>query len=80
MEILSRTSDGLKRAYVVFLSQKELDGAEQIQLQQIAKRAKLHGFRPGKVPLNIIKKMYGASVVAESKKKAIDDTVIAIFK
>lgn len=80
MEILSRTSDGLKRAYVVFLSQKELDGAEQIQLQQIAKRVKLHGFRPGKVPLNIIKKMYGASVVAESKKKAIDDTVIAIFK
>ncbi|MDR1983022.1 MAG: trigger factor [Holosporaceae bacterium] len=71
MKVLSRTSDGLGRCYNILISPGELDAAMTTKLHETAKKVRLDGFRPGKVPLEIVKRMHGDSLVAESKKQAI---------
>ncbi len=80
MKVLDRTIDGLKRCYNVLLSEDELENAKISKLQEIAKKVKLDGFRPGKVPLDIVKRMYGESVNRESKQNLIDSTSRQILK
>lgn len=75
MKILSKTSDGLKRCYNVLIEAGELDQERNKKLQEVAKSMKLDGFRPGKVPLHIAKRVYGDSVEAEAKKSATESAV-----
>ena len=79
MKVLSRTSDGLKRCYNVLITLEEVEQVKRGKLQEIAKKVKMDGFRPGKVPLNVIDRLYGESVVAESKQTAIDNTAKKIL-
>lgn len=48
------------------------DAVDQ-QLRELRKKANLKGFRPGKVPLNFIKRMYGKDVKADSLTKTVND-------
>ena len=79
MKVLSRTSDGLKRCYNVLITLEEVERVKTGKLQEIAKKVKMDGFRPGKVPLNIVDRLYGESVAAESKQTAIDNTARKIL-
>jgi len=79
MKVLSRTSDGLKRCYNVLITLEEVERVKMGKLQEIAKKVKMDGFRPGKVPLNIVDRLYGESVAAESKQTAIDNTARKIL-
>ncbi|MDR2157733.1 MAG: trigger factor [Holosporaceae bacterium] len=72
MKILGKTSDGLKRCYNVLISKEEMDSALTLKLQEIAKKVRLDGFRSGKVPLDIVKRMYGEQASVESKKFAVE--------
>ncbi len=74
MEVLNRTSDGLKRCYNILLSSEELEAAKISKLQEIAKKIKLDGFRPGKVPVDVVKRMYGDSISDEAKNTLIEST------
>ncbi|MDR0631647.1 MAG: trigger factor [Holosporaceae bacterium] len=80
MEILNKTADGLKRRYNVLIPKVELDAAVTEKLQETAKKVRLDGFRPGKAPLDVIRRMYGDSLVDEAKKKAITDSSKKIIK
>ncbi|MDR1560968.1 MAG: trigger factor, partial [Holosporaceae bacterium] len=71
MKIVDKTSESLKRSYNIFVSREELDASVDDLLQEKAKKARLDGFRPGKVPLDIIRRMYGESASLESKKTSI---------
>ncbi|MDR0968713.1 MAG: trigger factor [Holosporaceae bacterium] len=73
MEILNKTENGLKRSCNVLLSKEDLDAARNTKLRDIAKKVRLDGFRPGKAPLDILKRIYGESVESEAKKQAITD-------
>lgn len=79
MKVLSRTSDGLKRCYNVLITLEEVEQVKTGKLQEIAKKAKMDGFRPGKVPLDVVRRLYGESVTAESKQTAIDNTARKIL-
>lgn len=80
MEVLNRTSDGLKRCYNVLIQPKELEQALEVKLKETAKRVRLDGFRPGKVPVDVVRRMYGAALLEEAKKTAITNTVNKIIK
>ncbi len=71
MKISELKSEGLNKAYKVVMPKedfvKEVDG----KLAQIAKKAKIQGFRAGKAPLSMIKKKYQGEVMGE----ALDDAV-----
>lgn len=80
MKILSKTSDGLKRCYTVSVSVEEVEAAITEKLKELSKKVRLDGFRPGKVPLDVIKRMYGDSAREESINKLLSDTSKKIFK
>ncbi|GHU14748.1 hypothetical protein FACS189449_11870 [Alphaproteobacteria bacterium] len=73
MKVLSRTSDNLKRCYNVLIDPEEVSNAVYGKLKQIAQKVKMHGFRPGKVPVDIIRRTYGASASVEAKKELVEN-------
>lgn len=61
---------------------KEEDYKERVEkaLKDLQKKAQMPGFRPGKVPLGMVKKMYGISVLADEVNKVLMDAVYEYIK
>ena len=72
MEILKKNENGLERNYLIALSRDEIEKEELAELQKIKAKVRIDGFRPGKVPLEMVKKMYGAGTEYEAKQKAVE--------
>jgi trigger factor len=66
-------SEGLKREYKVVLPKAELDERAITKLAGLKNRVNLHGFRPGKVPMPHLKRVYGKAVMSEVIEQAIAD-------
>ncbi|MFN0192040.1 MAG: trigger factor [Aestuariivirga sp.] len=73
MQVTETLSTGLKREYKVVMAASELGQELDAKLVEMAGRANIKGFRPGKVPVPHLKRVYGKSVMAEVVQKAIDD-------
>lgn len=73
MQVKETLSEGLKREYQVVLPLAELDLRASERLDSIKDRVKIDGFRPGKVPLNHLKRVYGRSVMGEVIEQAISE-------
>lgn len=56
---------GLKRAYQVVVSAEEIEADVDAELQKVGRKVKIAGFRPGKVPANVLKQRYGKSVLGD---------------
>lgn len=65
MQISEIAAEGLKREYRVVCSAEEIEQRVQERLKELAKSVRLPGFRPGKVPLGLLRKRYGGSVLGE---------------
>lgn len=86
MKILNKVSDGLKRNYTILVSPEEIENAFVDKLKEKASKTRMHGFRPGKVPVDVIRRMYGASMRSEAvqnlisatSKKIINDEKLAV--
>ncbi len=69
----------LERRFDISISLEKLQGEIDIRLKKLAKTTKFHGFRPGKVPLTIVKQMYGVQiqqdVINDAIHKEFTDTV-----
>jgi len=62
MQVSVETTEGLERRMKVTVSAEKVDSEMAQRLQSLAKSVRLKGFRPGKVPMKVIKGQYGASV------------------
>lgn len=80
MKILDRASDGLKRSYTVLVSPQEIEDAFVAKLKERAAKTKMAGFRPGKVPVEVVRRMYGEAMRAEAVKSLLSDTSNKIIK
>ncbi|WP_295627590.1 trigger factor [uncultured Nitrosomonas sp.] len=69
----------LERRFDISISLEKLQGEIDNRLRKMAKTTKFHGFRPGKVPLTIVKQMYGVQiqqdVINDAIHKEFTDTV-----
>ena len=65
MQVTETLSEGLKRAYKVVLPAADLAARLDGQLADMKDKVRINGFRPGKVPVAHLKKVYGKSVMAE---------------
>jgi trigger factor len=65
MQVSVETSTGLERRLTITVPATSVDTAVKSRLQQLAKTQRINGFRPGKVPVNVIKKRYGQAVRQE---------------
>ena len=66
MQVTETLSDGLKREYKVVVPKSDLEAKLDSRLAEMKDRVQLKGFRPGKVPVGHLKKVYGKSVMAEA--------------
>ncbi len=73
MQVTETLSQGLKRAYKVVLPAKDLAARLEGQLAEMKTKARINGFRPGKVPVSYLKRVYGKSVMAEMMQEAVTE-------
>ena len=66
-------SEGLKREYQVVVPAAELDAKVNARLDELKDRVRINGFRPGKVPVTHLKRMYGRSAMAEVIETTVRD-------
>lgn len=74
MQITETLSEGLKRELKVVIGAAELDERLNAKLDELKDKVQLKGFRPGKVPLGHIKKVYGRSAMAEVIEQAVEES------
>jgi len=65
MQVTETVSDGLKREFKVVVPAADLATKADAKLGQLKDQVRLNGFRPGKVPVAHIKRLYGRAVMAE---------------
>ncbi len=73
MQVTETRSEGLKREYKVVLPAGDLASRVEIQLNEIRAKAQIKGFRPGKVPVAHLRRLYGRSIMAEVMQEAVND-------
>ncbi len=73
MQVTETLSEGLKRAYKVVLPMDDLAKRLDDQLNDMKNKVQIRGFRPGKVPVAHLKKVYGKSVMADVLQNAVNE-------
>jgi trigger factor len=68
-------NQGLKRAFMLTIPAKDIDARLDQEVKKLAPQIKMAGFRPGKVPPNLIRKMHGDRLHAEALQTAVAQSV-----
>src|ERR1700709_518 len=79
MQVKETVADGLKHEFQISVPASDLDAKADARLVDLKDKVLLNGFRPGKVPVSHLKKVYGKSVMAETVEQTIRDTNTQIF-
>ena len=79
MQVTETLAEGLKHEFKVNVPASDLDAKADAKLVDLKDKVKLNGFRPGKVPVSHLKRVYGRSVMAETIDQTIRDTNTQIF-
>ena len=75
MQVTSEAVSGVARRLNVSVPTSRVNEQFEARLKRTAKTAKINGFRPGKVPLNVVRREYGAGIYQEVVNDVIRDTV-----
>ena len=73
MNISEIKSEGLLREYQILITAAEIDAEVSKKLAEIAATVKIPGFRPGKVPLSVVKSRFGDQARGDAIKVALDE-------
>jgi trigger factor len=71
MQVIETAATGLKREYRVVFPATDLEARVNERLDELKERVQLRGFRPGKVPVSHLKRIYGKSAMAEVIENAV---------
>ena len=80
MQITETTNEGLKRAYDLTISAADIESKVSAEVKKIAPQVKMPGFRAGKVPANLVKKMHGEQIHAQVLNDTIRESVDDLMK
>lgn len=75
MQTVETLNEGLKRAYTLTITSKDIDARVEKEVKAIAPQVRMPGFRPGKVPANLVKKMHGESLQRDALNNSIQDSI-----
>jgi trigger factor len=73
MQVTQIHAQGLKREFKVVLEGADLAERVEGQLAEVKAKARIPGFRPGKVPVSHLKRLYGRSIMAEVVQDAVSE-------
>lgn len=74
MQVTETLNEGLKRQLKVVVPAADLEQGLVQRLTELSGTARIPGFRPGKVPVSHLRRLYGRSVMAEVVQKTVDDS------
>ncbi|MEO7384678.1 MAG: trigger factor, partial [Novosphingobium sp.] len=75
MQIVETTSEGLKRAYTIKIPATSIAARIEGEVTKLAPQVRMPGFRPGKVPANLVKKMHGPQLHQEALNTSIREAM-----
>src|SRR5271156_5221316 len=73
MQVTETLSDGLKRGFTVVVPEAELVAKREKRLIELGRTMQMPGFRPGKVPMSMVRKRYADAVAAEIVEGAVNE-------
>jgi trigger factor len=73
MQVTQTVEEGLKREFQVTVPAADLEAKVKERLDELKNRVQIRGFRPGKVPVDHLKKLYGRAAMAEVIEAAVRD-------
>ena len=79
MQVKETVAEGLKHEFQISVPAADLDAKADARLVELKDKVRINGFRPGKVPVSHLKKVYGRSVMAETIEQTIRDTNSQLF-
>ena len=79
MQVKETVAEGLKHEFQISVPAADLDAKADARLVEMKDKVRLNGFRPGKVPVAHLKKVYGRSVMAEAIDQTIRDANSKLF-
>ena len=72
MQVTETLNEGLKRGFLITLTATELENKVSEKLKEAQPNVEIKGFRKGKVPMALLKKQFGKSVLGEAMQESID--------
>lgn len=80
MQTKQTVNEGLKRAYLITIPAAELAAKIDSEIKKIAPQVRMPGFRPGKVPANLVKKMHGEALHGQVVNDTIRESVDTLIR
>jgi len=78
MQITETVAEGLKREFKVTIPSQAIAAQVDKRLGELSRTLRLPGFRPGKVPMTLVKQRYEASVMGEVLDKLLQDSTAKV--
>ncbi|SOB86932.1 trigger factor [Sphingomonas guangdongensis] len=75
MQTVETLNEGLKRAYTLTITARDIDSKVDAEVKRVAPQVRMPGFRPGKVPANLVRKMHGEALAQDALNSAIQQGV-----
>lgn len=79
MQITEKNASGLKREYNVVIAAAIIEDKVSARLSEVGQQVSLPGFRPGKAPINLLRKRFGQSVMGEVIDQAINESAQSVI-
>lgn len=79
MQVTETLSEGLKRGFTITVPEPEIKAKREKRLAELGRTMQMPGFRPGKVPLSMVRKRYGAAVAAEIVEGTVNEATDQIL-
>lgn len=75
MQIAETLNEGLRREFSLVIPAADVAARVEVRLKEVTKQIRMPGFRPGKVPANLVKKMHGPALHGEAVQAAVNEGV-----
>jgi trigger factor len=72
MQVTETLSEGLKRGFAITVPASDIEDKRTKRLTELGKTVKLPGFRPGKVPMTVVRQRFGTAVMAEVMEESVN--------
>jgi trigger factor len=79
MKTVETLNEGLKRGFMLTIPAKDIEARVDGEVKRMAPQVRMPGFRPGKVPANLIRKMHGPALAADALNTAVQDSVQSLL-
>lgn len=80
LQIVDKSGDGLSRLFAVTVPAGDLASRLEARIAEVAPKMNIKGFRPGKVPLAHVRRLYGQAIMGEIVQDALNETTQKVLE